>query len=371
MTDWAATCIDGGHKMKRIAWILSVSLTLWCACPTPIICADSQPPDTPYVAATGHVVQGAFLRFFRAYGGEALLGAPLTDEFILAGHYVQCFAHVALQRPLDASGDAVVLRPIGELLHKAQPPLPANAVPSGTEAAARYFAATGHTVCHAFLDFFEAHGGAAFFGPPITEIVVEDGVIVQYFRNASLEWHPAEGEGYCIRLGNLGKSYLATLQLPASLTRPAELAASTPAPARAPAEMPAMTIATPSPASVAAAPSPTATPPRLPLLPAAASDLQLYAAVKYPVTAANGYQTVYVQVRDWRGERVTQAKVDVILRSNARVPQAFSARTDDTGRAVFTFDLSSLPAANPVVVDVRASTGGTKGFAQTIYSTAP
>lgn len=350
--------------MKRIIpCILTVSLAMWCACPTATICADEQPPDAPYVAATGHAVQGPFLRFFRTHGGEALLGAPLTGEFILASHHVQCFERVVLERPLDAASDVVSLRPIGELLRKAQPPLPASAIPSGREAEQRYDASTGHTVCPAFFSFFEAHGGAAFFGPPISEILVEDGVIVQYFRNAALEWRPTESEGYCIQLGNLGKSYLATLQLPTSLTRPAELAASAPTPARAAA------AATPAPISVVSAPYPTPTPPRLPLLPAATSDLQLNAAVKYPVTTAHGYQTVYVQVRDWRGERITQARVDVILRGNAHTQQAFSARTDDTGRATFTFDVSGF--ANPVIVDVRASTGGTKGFAQTTYAIAP
>jgi len=53
----------------------------------------------------------------------------------------------------------------------------------------RYFPETGHTVTPLFRPFFEARGGLAVFGYPITGAFfsADDGCWVQYFQNARLE----------------------------------------------------------------------------------------------------------------------------------------------------------------------------------------
>ncbi len=68
-----------------------------------------------------------------------------------------------------------------------------------------YFEETGHNVRHGFLKYFRANGGAAVFGLPRTEEVIEDGFTVQYFERARFEYHPEHaGTRYETQLGLLG-----------------------------------------------------------------------------------------------------------------------------------------------------------------------
>jgi len=359
--------------MLSVVLLLSFSLVI-----RPCLAQGSGFVRGRYFPATGHNVQGDFWDYFQAHGGEALFSDPLTEEFIIGQATVQFFERAVIERPLGAPASAIRLQPIAIKMGKTEPPLPQSVIPRPNDAERRYFPATGHSVCRAFLEFFEAHGGASFFGHPIGEIRVEEGVIVQYFQNVSLEWHPAGGSGHYIRLGPLGQRYLQALDLPSSLLRPAEpLTASGPAPTPVYTLVPVATAsptATQMPTLPPTAPPPSPTkpaaqnPPKLPLLPAAARDLQLEAAVKYPTTGQGGYQTVYVKVRDRQGKRVEQARVDLIVRSNAGAPRALTTNTDASGRASFTFDIGSTLPGNQVLIDVRASRGGTKGYTQTSFT---
>ncbi len=65
-----------------------------------------------------------------------------------------------------------------------------------------YFADTGHNVRHGFLKYFNARGGQAAFGRPLTEEFVENGRVVQYFERARFEYHPElAGTPYETQLG--------------------------------------------------------------------------------------------------------------------------------------------------------------------------
>jgi hypothetical protein len=68
----------------------------------------------------------------------------------------------------------------------------------------RYFSETGHSVRGEFLDFFEAHGGLAVFGYPLTDEFTQDGRRIQYFQKVRMEWHPEFPEPYNVQLGLLG-----------------------------------------------------------------------------------------------------------------------------------------------------------------------
>ncbi|HET9224858.1 MAG TPA: L,D-transpeptidase [Roseiflexaceae bacterium] len=71
-----------------------------------------------------------------------------------------------------------------------------------------FFPQTGHHLSNraGFLDFWRANGQALIFGYPITEEIVEDDQVVQYFERARFEYHAAEaGEAGEIRLGLLGR----------------------------------------------------------------------------------------------------------------------------------------------------------------------
>lgn len=68
----------------------------------------------------------------------------------------------------------------------------------------RYFQETGHNVSGEFLRFYDAYGGRAIFGYPLTRVLVEKGREVQYFQRARMELHPDRPEGQRVQLGDLG-----------------------------------------------------------------------------------------------------------------------------------------------------------------------
>lgn len=67
-----------------------------------------------------------------------------------------------------------------------------------------YFAETGHTVKHGFWSYFRTHGRLRLLGYPISEELVENGITVQYFQRARLEYHADLPEHHKVILGLLG-----------------------------------------------------------------------------------------------------------------------------------------------------------------------
>lgn len=70
------------------------------------------------------------------------------------------------------------------------PPPTARAAPTTDTKDATYFPETGHNVAFAFKQYFDQHGGLDRFGYPRTEEIVENGMRVQYFQRARMEFHP-------------------------------------------------------------------------------------------------------------------------------------------------------------------------------------
>jgi hypothetical protein len=60
-----------------------------------------------------------------------------------------------------------------------------------------YFTQTGHSLSHAFLDFYRQYGDVSVFGYPISEEIREtsSGLTVQYFERFVLEWHANDAGG--------------------------------------------------------------------------------------------------------------------------------------------------------------------------------
>ena len=93
-----------------------------------------------------------------------------------------------------------------------------------TDEGCAFFPETGHTVCGAFLSYWQSHGldlgdpavsereAIALFGYPVSEVFTDPatGLTVQYFERARFEWHP-EGEGGSgrVELGRVGATLLA------------------------------------------------------------------------------------------------------------------------------------------------------------------
>jgi hypothetical protein len=98
-----------------------------------------------------------------------------------------------------------VLGRLGALLQQPEPP--AQPVEG-----ARFFPETGHNLSGPFLSYWEANGGLAVFGYPITEERLErnaaDGeeYTVQYFERNRFELHPEQaGTPFEVQLGLLGR----------------------------------------------------------------------------------------------------------------------------------------------------------------------
>lgn len=75
-----------------------------------------------------------------------------------------------------------------------------------------YFAPSGHHLSNrsGFLNFWRANGQVRVFGYPITEEIVENGRVVQYFERARFEYFPEfAGTPWQVQLGLLGREFLA------------------------------------------------------------------------------------------------------------------------------------------------------------------
>ncbi|NJP06243.1 MAG: hypothetical protein HC837_11770 [Chloroflexaceae bacterium] len=66
-----------------------------------------------------------------------------------------------------------------------------------------YMPQTGHNVWGPFLAFYKEHGGVDLFGYPITEVLEESGLLVQYFERARFEVHPDHLD--TVQLSHLGR----------------------------------------------------------------------------------------------------------------------------------------------------------------------
>jgi hypothetical protein len=70
-----------------------------------------------------------------------------------------------------------------------------------------YFPETGHNVGMAIKRFYDTHGGLEIFGLPLTEVIAEDGMQVQYFERARFELHPELPPEFYVSLTLLGRHY--------------------------------------------------------------------------------------------------------------------------------------------------------------------
>jgi probable HAF family extracellular repeat protein len=172
-------------------------------------------PTSQYFAPTGKTVSGPFLAYWEQHGGLAINGYPISDPFVETledgtPHLVQYFERVRLEYHPEAADPQyqMLLGQFGRRIHGGADPAVA-AIPGAT-----YFAETGHNVTRPeFAAYWQAHGGLAQFGYPLTEEFTEtlgDGnsYIVQYFERARFEWHPENGDPYRVLLGQFGRQIL-------------------------------------------------------------------------------------------------------------------------------------------------------------------
>ncbi len=172
---------------------------------------------------TGHWVSGEFLKkYLQAEHPEFLYGSPITEPFYSneAQRIVQYFENCRFELyPENPPELRVRVTPLGQLMLYHQPATAFNV--SFPLARCRHFSETGVSVCHEFLDFFEKHGGVRIFGYPISDLLIQDGLIVQYFQLMRLEWVGHTASLSPIRVSPLGKRYFALVKEDQRLLAPA------------------------------------------------------------------------------------------------------------------------------------------------------
>ena len=190
--------------------------------PPAVLPPAASPPAEACFAQTGRCVRGAFLAYWQANGGLAIYGYPLSEERserLEDGeeYTVQWFERARFEYHPENEGTpyTVLLGQFGRRIRPADPPV-APTSPPGTPGRA-YFAETGHNLGGRFLQYWQANGGLAQFGYPISEEFterLEDGRVytVQYFERARFEHHPENAPPYDVLLGQFGRRLLERLE---------------------------------------------------------------------------------------------------------------------------------------------------------------
>jgi len=181
------------------------------------------PVDFEYYSETGHNVTEPFLTFLRTTGGVARYGYPITEAYPdpKSGLLIQYFQRARLEwHPGNPDPYKIQLGLLGDDLGKREPPILVTQIPPASDPSCHYFAETGHTACHKFLDYWKTNGGLDQFGFPISEPKIENGRIVQYFQRARLEWHPEKPESLRVQPALLGSIYYEFAKLDPGRLRP-------------------------------------------------------------------------------------------------------------------------------------------------------
>ena len=187
------------------------------------VAADASHEGGRYSPETGHTLDTVFEAFYDGLGGAAVVGHPITESFVdpYSEFLIQYFENARLEYAPNTVGEFEV-RPteLGVLLGGWDLPLEVGRFPIGNNPGCRYYPESGHQVCHAFLDYFDAQGGPTVFGFPVTEFRFENGRMVQYFQDFRLDWYPELKEGARIRVGALGREHFRRMGYEPSLLEP-------------------------------------------------------------------------------------------------------------------------------------------------------
>jgi hypothetical protein len=325
----------GSRSLLLATIVAAIALTSRAS----IAYSQSQDDSCTYFAKTDHYVCGEFLEFFETRGGLEIFGYPLTEAFDDAarGLRVQYFQRVRMEfHPYNPKPYQVQLGLLGDELGYLFAPV--NPPPSSAfnNSLRQYFPETGHIVSHSFLRYFHEHGGLDIFGYPRSEFMDEDGLVVQYFQRARMEWRPDEFSGAQIRLTNLGEIYLERTGIPGDSDETDRR------------ERITDRFDTESPDRV--------------------TELEIDASVRHVITGQQGEQTVFVYVTDQLGQPVPEVMISMTVRyPSEEIPYTWDAPTDLEGFAKQGFSIEGASPGRNVVIDVTATYGDLTRTTQTFY----
>lgn len=271
--------------------------------------AVAQSHDSRFFPETRHTVREPFLSYFNATGGLARYGYPITDEIVdpKTGLLVQYFQNARMEwHPANPDPYKIQLGLLGDELDKQTPPPPVSQI-SLADPNCHFFPETGHRACFEFLKYWRNHGGLDSFGYPITEYVMENGIIVQYFQRAKMEWHPEKPKDQRMQLAPLGSIYFDYVPLPREWLISASFGEVTSIRARA-------------------------------------SVLESY-------VPRGKKQTAYIYVTDQLGKPVPNATVTLIVHHPGRDESFTLTPTSEQGATYETFDVGNVAPGTMVTVE--------------------
>jgi hypothetical protein len=291
--------------------------------------AWAQEDSWVYFPETGHTLRTPFLEYFKDTGALARYGYPITEGYVdpHTRLMVQYFQKARLEwHPANPDPYKIQLGLLALELGKSIPPIPVKDIPPVADPSCAYFPETGHTICYKFLDYWRKAGGLDMFGYPITEYVVENGVIVQYFQRAKMEWQPSKPLGQQIQLAPIGELYAKSGAVPPELLAPQ--------------------------------PPPSDVPQRL----AGPTSIHARSSVLNGFVTPGGIQSAYVLVVDQLGRPVNAAAVSLVVHlptgdvtyqlsptdKQGVTIQAFDAGTAAPGAIIYLEFIVTYPGLKPV-----------------------
>ncbi|HVB65739.1 MAG TPA: Ig-like domain-containing protein, partial [Nitrolancea sp.] len=171
-----------------------------------------------YFPATQHNLCAGFAAYWNNFGGLAIFGMPITEEFQENGLTVQYFERARFEWHPGAwpARYDVELGLVGnEVTAGRQAETPFMPTTAKNSSDCTYYAATGHNLCAGFQAYWNMYGGLATYGFPISEEFQEKNLdtgqtyTVQYFQRGRFEWHPGEWPSrFDVELGRLGSQVL-------------------------------------------------------------------------------------------------------------------------------------------------------------------
>lgn len=312
--------------MIRIRRTLALLLAL-CLLAVPFASARAQAAGSEYFPQTGHNLQGAFLDFYHAVPDPTTLyGYPITEAFTSRdGLQVQYFQRARFElHPERPDGGRVQLTAIGLALYSPAAPLAVF-----SPFACRDYPQTGYPVCFTFLDFYDKYGGPAQFGYPVSPFEYHDGIMVQYFEKARLEWQPSRPEGQRLVVSSLGRIYFERLGEDPGLLPPAP-------PLNAGIESPLIA-------------------------------LRVHAFTWKATTLASDDQTIYVIVQDQLAKPVREAECSAAIQWPDGRTESWPVRTNAKGVASLPLSFSGQPAGDLVLVGLNCRVGEVTGSTVTSF----
>lgn len=275
--------------------------------------------DFRFFNETGHNVQGDFLQYYDSLpNANAVLGYPITEAFSKNGVLMQYFQ----RGRLELVNGVVKPSNLGELTYTKGVKLNfKNSMACETYG--------GYAVCFAFLEFFKANGGVAYFGNPISGFEFQDNAIVQYFQNGRLEWHASNAEGNRVVMTHLGSSYFVIAKEDSGLLDPVD-------------------------------PINNTTKPQV-------LSLNVRAFPWKAVTYSTDTQLIFVVVQDQTHQPVSNASVTVSVTWTDGSAQTLSLLTGDSGIATLTLPVTDQTYGGLVTVNVNVMRDDLKGYTETSF----